>query len=98
MICKPIFRKAYAFLMVPMLTACAGSGALSPSVRLAEIPADLRSCFRKTVAPPPATGDLTRAQVAGLLAELKRSERAMSVCGQRIIAWFDAQAETLAGH
>lgn len=69
---------------------------MSPSVQLAEIPADLRDCFIKTVPRPPA-GALTRAQVAALIAELKRSERAMSVCGTRVVAWYDAQANTLAG-
>lgn len=56
----------------------------------------MRACDKYQVPPPPASA-LSRAQVANLIADLKRSETRKSVCLRRLIAFYDAQAKTLAG-
>lgn len=74
--------------MSTLLTACASSG--PHAVVLGEVPEELRECFDKFV-PAPKRGKMTAQQVAVLVAALKRSELEKSLCGQRLIIWYEAQ-------
>lgn len=92
--CKARYLPAFVCLPL-MLTACATSG---DGVRLAVMPADLRLCFDRLAAPPPGPrgAELSREQMAALVARLKTSEARMSACGRRIVAWYDDQAAAFA--
>jgi hypothetical protein len=61
-------------------------------ITLAPVPADLKVCFGQFV-PMPGKGAMSRQQTAALIAELKRSELAKSQCGQRLIGFYETQAE-----
>ncbi len=77
--------------MALTLTACAHSGSKPVETpRLAEIPGDLRACFDRLV-PPPAGGDLTKQQIFEKIAELRKSDKAKSQCGKRLIAFYEGQ-------
>lgn len=80
-------------LMLTTLSGCAGFGNKEPVVQqqqLAEIPADIRVCFNQMV-PAPIAGKLTKQQVFKIIADLKRSEKAKSQCGKRLIEFYEAQ-------
>jgi hypothetical protein len=61
-------------------------------ITLAPVPAELKTCFGQFV-PMPAKGAMSRRQVAALIAALKESELAKSQCGQRLIGFYETQAE-----
>jgi len=75
-----------------MLTGCATSGGKAPT--LPPIPGDIRACFDSVVGKPTA-GELSRQQVFKLIADLKQSELNKSLCGKRLIAWYEMQAAVL---
>lgn len=77
-----------AFLVLT-LSGCVGSGSKLPEPSLPAIPADLRVCFDKTVAPP-KTGPLTKRDVVVLVARLKQSEQDKTECGKRLIAFYES--------
>jgi hypothetical protein len=80
-----------------MLTGCVTSGR-APSkgaVRLSAIPADLQQCLAKEV-PAPIPGDLSRQAAAELIAAFRQSDHSKTLCGRRVIAWWDAQRKVLA--
>lgn len=72
-----------------MLSGCAGSGTYFQNKRLemAEVPADLQTCFDNLVGMP--TGAMTKKQVMNLLLEVRRSELEKSQCGKRLLKWVD---------
>lgn len=73
-----------------MLTGCAASGT-DPGARspLPPLPADLGVCFNDTV-PAPAEGPMSRAEVMRLIAALKQSETSKTMCGKRLIAFYES--------
>lgn len=63
-------------------------------ISLAPIPADMRTCFVKlTGAPMPGAMD-SRA-IVRLIADLRKSEKAKSACGVRLLKLYDTQAKWL---
>lgn len=78
------------------LTGCGHSGqaAKNNRIRLAAIPADIRTCMAKEV-PAPLPGSMSRAEAATLMAAFRKSDISKSQCGQRLIGWYDAQAKAL---
>jgi hypothetical protein len=70
-----------------ILTGCASFG--NSPTNLPPVPTDLPDCFNKTVEAPPA-GIVTKAQILRLIAELKRSETEKSMCGNRLIAFYES--------
>ena len=56
-------------------------------VSLPHPPAYYKACFEK-LTPIPA-GDLTRADVVRLVAQLRHSELAKSRCGKDLLNWYD---------
>lgn len=71
------------------LTACVTSG---PRVSLAPVPGDIKVCFDKLV-PKPKEGPMSRKDVVGLIGKLKKSELEKSLCGKRLIEWYETQRE-----
>lgn len=73
-----------------MLSGCGQSGpgvTGSISVHLPPAPGDVQACFSRLVKVP--TGDtMSRQQVVKLVADLKQSELAKSLCGRRLLAWY----------
>lgn len=78
--------------IVISLTGCVHSGS---NASLATIPGDIQVCFDKTV-PKPPPGELKQSDMVRLVADLKRSEQAKTLCGKRLIAWYENQATELA--
>lgn len=74
-----------AFLLLTLI-GCGPSGP-KPST-LPPIPADLPVCFDK-MTEAPAAGDLSKADVLRKIAELRRSEVEKSLCGKRLIAFYE---------
>jgi hypothetical protein len=75
------------------LTACAHSG---NNASLGPLPAELKTCFDQIVPAPGKPGtELTKQQMARLVADLKKSELAKSQCGKRLIAYYETQAGVL---
>jgi hypothetical protein len=70
------------------MTSCASFGAKQLSPVYPELPADLRICFDQEV-PRPAQGPLTKKEVINLIAALKRSETTKTLCGHRLIQFYD---------
>ena len=77
--------------MALILSGCVGSGVKLESIPLSAIPSDIVACFNKLV-PRPGPGPMTKARIVGLIADLKKSEEAKSVCGKRLIAFYYAHA------
>lgn len=78
---------ALCVLATLTLIGCAASGPTEPL--LPPIPADLKVCFERTV-PAPAQGPLTKEDVINLIADLKRSETEKTLCGQRLITFYES--------
>lgn len=76
-------------LSVLTLTGCASSGGSQITPYQSTIPADIVACFEETVDRPPS-GDITSGQVFLLVADLIASEAEKNACGQRLIAWAEA--------
>lgn len=81
--------------LLTMLTACE-----TPSDRqalLAAVPADLRNCFGEVVVPrlPPQGQPISRRQIVALVAQLRESEQARTLCGRRLLLFYDTQASVL---
>jgi hypothetical protein len=77
------------------LTNCASYGPAPSSgskIKLADIPPDIRSCLAKEV-PAPLPGEMSRVEAAKLIRAFRKSDYAKSLCGKRLIAWYDAQAK-----
>lgn len=77
-----------------MLTAsgCAASGGKPDlSLALPPIPGDIRVCINKTVPQPERIK--TKADVVRVITELKKSERAKTACGKRLINLYDRHRE-----
>lgn len=74
-------------LVTLTLTGCAAFGPTEPP--LPPLPADLGVCFERTV-PAPAQGPITKEQVINLIADLKRSETEKTLCGQRLITFYES--------
>jgi hypothetical protein len=73
------------------LTGCAASGSKEPvQTTLAPVPADMHECFSNMV-PKPRGGDISKAQAYAIIAKLKRSELEKSLCGKRLIQFYEAQ-------
>lgn len=56
---------------------------------LPEIPADIIECFKREVGPPPAGVALTQEMVADLIGELVVSDHVKSLCGLRLVEWYN---------
>ena len=79
------------------LTGCVNSGTpVTGSIRitLPAPPGDLQGCFARLV-PVPAGSTMSRAEVVRLIADLKRSEAAKSMCGRRLLAWYASESAGL---
>jgi hypothetical protein len=74
-------------LALTTLAACGPSGS-DPS--LANIPSDIPACFRKLV-PKPEGEVMTQADMIKLVSDLKTSELSKSLCGQRLITFYNTQ-------
>ena len=70
------------------LTGCGLFGRNEPATHLPPLPSDLRVCFESTV-PAPDAGITTKAEVLDLIAGLKRSELEKTLCGKRLIAFYE---------
>jgi hypothetical protein len=55
---------------------------------LPPIPADLMVCFDRST-PGPGEGPLTKSEAISLIAELRRSEVEKTMCGKRLIAFYE---------
>jgi hypothetical protein len=81
--------------MALTLGACGPSGTAPQSgsikIALPPAPGDLQACFSRLV-PAPEGSTLTRQQIVRLVADLKQSERAKSLCGRRLLAWYASEA------
>lgn len=75
-----------------MLTSCASTSA--PRVELPAMPSDLAGCF-DNLTPEPKAGALTKRQTFTLIASLRRSEVAKSLCGKRALSFYDDLQEGL---
>lgn len=82
--------------MLPCLAGCVTSSPPPPPA-LAEIPADVRACFEEVTARPGGTGALSQREVVAIIGALRASEMRLSGCGRRLVAFYDAQADALAG-
>lgn len=69
------------------LTGCETT---STSPKLATIPSDIQVCFDKLV-PKPKPGPMSRQDVVGLIGKLRQSEVSKSLCGKRLIEWYNTQ-------
>ncbi len=67
-----------------MLPSCATSSGI---FRPPPLPADLKLCF-DTIVPAPDIGAMSKADVTGLIVDLKTSEFEKVLCGKRIIAFY----------
>lgn len=78
-------------LSVSLLMTLSGCGLFgrTEQVRtLPPLPNDLKVCFEE-LASAPKPGSLSKAQVIDLIASLKRSELEKSLCGKRLIAFYE---------
>ncbi len=82
---------AVSALLLTTLTACEPSGT---DAALPPIPADVRVCFASVV-PAPRPGAMTAAEIARLIADLRRSDLAKTQCGRRLIGFYDTVAAEL---
>lgn len=69
------------------LTGCVTSGS---NVSLAPVPGDIVACFNKLV-PAPKPGPMSKKEVVSLIGKLKGSELEKSLCGKRLIQWYETQ-------
>ncbi len=69
------------------LSGCVTSGT---EVKLAPVPGDIKACFNRLV-PKPKPGPMSRKDVVGLIGKLKKSELEKSLCGKRLIDWYETQ-------
>lgn len=74
--------------LLTTLASCGSSGKTEPKA-LPVLPADLKVCFNEHV-PAPTQGPLTKSEVLALIADLKRSEMQKSLCGQRLVAFYES--------
>ena len=79
--------------LVPMLlSACVtSSGELTLTKKnsdLPEIPADVVLCFQNLTEFPENKTSLSKADLVELIIELRGSEVEKTLCGQRMIAWY----------
>lgn len=75
-----------AFLLMS-LTACGESG--TSVTGRAPIPGDIKVCLNKLV--PKPNEIKTKAQIAGILADLRRNDVSKTLCGRRLIALYEKQ-------
>jgi hypothetical protein len=77
------------------LTGCASYGR-APSkgtrIKLSDVPPDIVACLKKEV-PAPIPGEMSRQETARLIYAFRKSDYAKSLCGKRLLAWYDAQAK-----
>jgi|GEM_PF-3177103 len=83
---RPYLTGPLGACLLMILSGCAGSGT-NPTA-LPPVPADLKVCF-DTTSTAPQEGILTKAEVIRLIAELRRSEVEKSLCGKRLIAFYE---------
>lgn len=91
---------ASAFLLLS-LTNCAGSGSFDKvdtgapkQVRsMSAIPTDVKICFIQTV--PEPQNIQTKEQIVKVITDLKKSEKAKTRCGQRLIDFYESHKEYL---
>lgn len=76
-----------AFLLM-ILTACVGSGTKIKPEALPSLSGEFSRCFNREV-PAPNAGAMTKRQVITLIGALKKSEKAKSLCGKRLITFYD---------
>ncbi|QOV06118.1 o-spanin [Rhizobium phage Pasto] len=74
-----------------ILTGCATSGKIPVEPKLPPLPADIKVCFEDEV-PAPKPGPLTKGQAMDLIASLKLSEFSKTMCGKRLIAFYESFA------
>lgn len=60
-----------------------------PKHYLPEIPSDLQVCFTEVTQFPAGT-NLTSEQAVRLIIELRQSELDKTLCGRRLIAWYES--------
>ena len=75
-----------------ILSGCVHSGERA-RFTLPDLPPDLRGCFTK-MTPAPRSGSLSKREVLQLVAKLRRSERSKTLCGRRLLAFYDTLRET----
>lgn len=75
-------------LLALTLTACASSGRGLKPGKLPPIPAGIETCLTATT-PAPRAGAMSKAQVFGLIAALKKSEASKTACGKRLIKFYE---------
>ena len=82
-------------LALTTLTGCVGSGRAPTkgSIKLSAVPADLRQCLAKEV-PAPLPKSMSREEAAELVAAFRKSDHGKTLCGQRLVGWYDAQRKT----
>jgi hypothetical protein len=77
--------------MLTTLTGCVTSGTSSKKVSsLTPVPGEIVRCFNQLV-PAPVAGPKTKAEVVQLIVDLKKSEKAKSDCGKRLIKFYERQ-------
>lgn len=72
-------------LIAPLLSGCFRSGD-----ELTPVSSDLVACFAYIV-PKPQMVTMTEADIIRLVGDLKKSERSKSMCGKKLIAWYEQQ-------
>jgi hypothetical protein len=85
-------RTLLAATVVAMLSLGLSGCILEPgkpdvSVQLPKPPSYYWQCFHKLT--PTPRGELDRAMVVKLVAELRQSEKRKSQCGKDLLAWYD---------
>ncbi len=73
-------------LILLTLTACVHSSN-RPDTAPSPIPSDIKICINKMT--EDRKGGLSKKEVFGWIAELKRSERAKTACGKRLIKMYE---------
>jgi hypothetical protein len=77
-----------------MSASCASSGR-APSkgtrIKLSDVPPDIVACLKKEV-PAPLPGEMSAAETSKLIYAFRKSDYSKSLCGKRLLAWYDAQA------
>jgi hypothetical protein len=74
------------------LASCGNSGKTEPHGSLPPLPSDLSTCFEHSPSFP-SSGSLTKGDVMRLIAELKLSDTAKTLCGQRLIAFYGSLSD-----
>lgn len=75
------------------LTGCGLFGQNKPSTYLPPLPSDLVVCFDST-SQMPTTGPIRKSEVIDLIADLRASELEKTLCGRRLISFYETLLQT----